>query len=267
MVRKFFLCCGMITFLALAASAQAVNPEIEKMKALVDAGAAPRAALEKMQADLDDQADETILKRTLYATTHIEDISDQDCLDMVAAAQRRVDRKKQRLDELRPLVEQGIYARSALEPIEEELRFRELTLSLAQNRAQSLKQLVEMVKQEQALQEESADARPIRERFDGNGTFSQVQFKSVLLAFERHFNHALPISANGETAVHKAMGFDHRGRVDIALAPDSPEGVWLRQYLEQNKIPFYAFRAAMAGRATAAHIHIGPPSLRLRAAD
>jgi hypothetical protein len=68
----------------------------------------------------------------------------------------------------------------------------------------------------------------------------------------------------GETAVHRALGFDHHGRVDVALYPDTTEGVWLRQYLAQNHIPYIAFRHAVPGKATGAHIHIGPMSTRLK---
>jgi hypothetical protein len=59
------------------------------------------------------------------------------------------------------------------------------------------------------------------------------------------------------------MGFDHRNRVDVAVHPDQPEGVWLRDYLMQNGIPFFAFRQAVRGKATGAHIHIGPISTRI----
>jgi hypothetical protein len=85
----------------------------------------------------------------------------------------------------------------------------------------------------------------------------------VEAAFRRHFGKPMPVSARGETAVHKAMGFDHRGRVDVALQPDGAEGSWLRQYLIEQGIPFYAFRQAIPGKATGAHIHIGPSSTRL----
>jgi len=85
----------------------------------------------------------------------------------------------------------------------------------------------------------------------------------VETAFEREFGKPLPVSAMGETAVHRALGFDHRGRVDVALNPDAPEGAWLRAYLTVNHIPFFAFRQAVPGKATGAHIHIGPMSARL----
>jgi hypothetical protein len=83
----------------------------------------------------------------------------------------------------------------------------------------------------------------------------------------RQFGKSLPVSAKGDTALHRSLGFDHRGRVDIALNPDQREGAWLRSYLQKAKLPYYAFRAAVRGKATAPHIHMGPPSTRYRVAD
>ena len=83
-------------------------------------------------------------------------------------------------------------------------------------------------------------------------------------AYQGRFGKPLPVSALGETAVHKSLGFDHRGRVDVALFPDAPEGVWLREYLTSHHIPYFAFRHAIPGKATGAHIHIGPGSTRIR---
>jgi hypothetical protein len=108
------------------------------------------------------------------------------------------------------------------------------------------------------------DAAPhLSERFDGDGSFSAAEFHKIEAAFEAHFAKPLPVSAMGETAVHRALGFDHRGRVDVALNPDQLEGKWLRGYLEANRIPFFAFWQAVPGKATGAHIHIGPMSTRL----
>lgn len=59
------------------------------------------------------------------------------------------------------------------------------------------------------------------------------------------------------------MGLDHRGRVDVALTPDSVEGLWLRRLLENMRIPYLAFKGALAGAATGPHIHIGLGSSRL----
>jgi hypothetical protein len=63
------------------------------------------------------------------------------------------------------------------------------------------------------------------------------------------------------------MGLDHRNRVDVALNPETSEGLWLRQLLEKLHIPYLAFRSAVAGAATAPHIHIGTGSSRLKLAS
>ena len=39
---------------------------------------------------------------------------------------------------------------------------------------------------------------------------------------------------------------------------------WLRQYLAEHRIPYFAFRQAVPGKATGAHIHLGPVSTRLK---
>src|SRR5438445_93183 len=82
----------------------------------------------------------------------------------------------------------------------------------------------------------------------------------VELDFEKQFGKPLPVSAMGETAVHRSLGFDHRGRVDVAIHPDQPEGRWLLEYLVEKHIPYFAFRQAVPGKATGAHIHLGPLS-------
>jgi len=222
--------------------------------------------LDKLTSSAADVQDDIILKRTLYGTLKPDDISLEDAQVMLDAAKRRADRVSEKIAEVKPLIEQGILARNELKPLEEELEFRQKTLELAEGRSKFLHELAEMARVEQSAEQDDGP-KPIQERFDGNGRFDSLLMKKIVFAYERQFAHAMPISANGETAVHKAMGFDHRGRVDVALQPDSPEGVWLRRFLEQEQIPYYAFRAAVAGRATAAHIHIGPPSTKLRVAD
>jgi hypothetical protein len=100
------------------------------------------------------------------------------------------------------------------------------------------------------------------ERFEGAGIFGELHFRRVQKAFEAKFGRPLPVSAQGQTELHNALGYDHRGRVDVALHPDAPEGHWLREYLVKEQIPYFLFRAAMAGSATGPHFHLGPPSRR-----
>jgi len=109
------------------------------------------------------------------------------------------------------------------------------------------------------------EPKAFSQRRPGLGTFDETRdLQAIEKAFEAEFDRPLPISADGETDVHRALGFDHRGRVDVAIDPRAPEGVWLRRYLRSRKIPYYAFTSAVAGKATAAHIHIGPGSTRLQ---
>src|SRR5262245_36797029 len=63
---------------------------IEKLRALVAAGAAPRAQLDKAEDQLADAEDVAYLRRSLYGQELTEDQSDE----MVAAAKRRLERRK-----------------------------------------------------------------------------------------------------------------------------------------------------------------------------
>lgn len=103
-------------------------------------------------------------------------------------------------------------------------------------------------------------------RFNGGGAWSLADTPKLQQFFSKNFGRALPISAYGQTATHDHLQFDHRAAVDVALHPDSSEGRLLISHLRQNGIPFIAFRTAVAGSATGAHIHIGRPSPSMRAA-
>jgi hypothetical protein len=81
--------------------------------------------------------------------------------------------------------------------------------------------------------------------------------------FRRTFNRALPVSAYGQTPVHDKLGFDHRNALDLALHPDTPEGRAVMDWLRRAGLSFIAFRGAVSGSATGAHIHVGEPSARV----
>jgi hypothetical protein len=80
--------------------------------------------------------------------------------------------------------------------------------------------------------------------------------------FVSKFGRTLPVSAFGQTRLHNRLGFDHRNSVDVALSPDSAEGRALLGKLRGFGVPFIAFRKAIPGIATGAHIHVGRPSPR-----
>ena len=100
-------------------------------------------------------------------------------------------------------------------------------------------------------------------RYTGTAHWALADAAKVGSYFISHFGHQMPISAYGQTATHDRLGFDHRNSVDVAVHPDSAEGQALMAYLKSAGIPFIAFRHAVAGSATGAHIHIGYPSHRI----
>lgn len=246
--------------------------ELARIDQLVQIGALPRVRLEEAQRNLEDAQDEAILERTLYGDLQVTNINDQVTDEMVAAAQRRVERQIVNLQQAQKLVTDGIAAQSTLTPIQEELATRRTNLNLAHSRATLMAEMVALAKYEKAAAEIHESTSIAfqdaftggMEHYEGSGLFRESKdLKPLATAFEQKFDHPLPISAEGETKLHQALGFDHRGRVDVAVSPNGPEGIWLVRYLKARKIPFYAFTRAIPGKATAAHIHIGPGSTRL----
>jgi hypothetical protein len=268
-VAALFVSAGLLTA-QQSPEMQRAQQEITRLKELVAAGAVARARLQSAQAALDDARDAEVLQRTLYGRLTVQDLTEDQSREMVEAAQRRFERQKQKLEQQERLVEAGVIARGELVPLREELESRRLTVELAHSRARLLDEIAEMARREEAAEVAKATPQandPVMEHFEGDGHFSAVDLMGLQSAFQKKFHKPLPISANGETSVHRALGFDHRGRVDVAINPDQAEGLWLRAYLESNDIPYYAFRTAVPGKATGAHIHIGPGSVRLRVAD
>lgn len=246
--------------------------EIARLSELVTAGAVAPARLQEAANALSDANDAEILYRTLYGPLTVQDLTEEQAKDMLAAAHRRMERQTERIARIRKLVDAGVMAPGEMTALGEELASRKLTVDLAEGRARLLAEIAEMARREQEIEIVAGPSMPrftgrAIEHFEGDGQFNSQELKAVTIAFEKKFRRPLPISANGDTQFHRALGFNHRGRVDVAIVPDEREGVWLRTYLESNDIPYYAFRAAVAGKASGAHIHIGPGSTRLRAAD
>jgi hypothetical protein len=265
-------CFGLVLAVCVGANGAQTNDapevararaEVQQLRALVEAGAAPRTQLQKAEEALADAQDAAILQGTLYS----QDLTAEQTDDMMAAAGRRFDRRRKALDEAQRLVEAGAASRVSLGAFLVELDRARKESELIELRASQVHELTEMAQVEEALvtklAEAPAQAPQFADRYAGDGIFTTGALSRVEMAFAMHFGKPLPVSAMGETAVHRALGFDHRGRVDVALHPDQPEGVWLRAYLTENRIPYFAFRQAVPGKATGAHIHIGPMSTRL----
>jgi hypothetical protein len=237
---------------------------------LVSEGALPFIRLKKAQEGVQDALDMSLLKQSLYTTDLLPEEADQ----MVLVAQRMLIRRQRTLMETQELVSAGVISRSEAETSTADLDRAQRELDWAEDRAKLVEQLAENARIQKGIAslEIQAESRPdwagkVYTHFDGSGVFTQADLQKMEFDYIVKFARPLPISAEGETALHRSLGFDHRGRVDVALNPDAPEGEWLLRYLESKRIPYFAFRAAVAHKATGAHIHVGPQSTKLTLSD
>jgi len=229
---------------------------------LVQHGVLPPNDQLKAQDDLSNALDMSILRYSAYTSDLLPEQADQ----MVAVAERLYLRSQKRSIQAAQLVATGIMARAEAESSGADVMSAKLQLDLAIERARLVKDMAlqkSLVEAEDEVENHPEWNGKVYTRYDGNGVFTRTDFDKISAAFYSNFRHMIPVSADGQTAVHTSMGFNHAGRVDIALSPDQPEGVWLMRYLEKNHIPYYAFRSAVAHKATGAHIHLGPGSTKL----
>jgi hypothetical protein len=170
------------------------------------------------------------------------------------------------------LYAQGIISRRDLEASEQAVKEAQARLDQARKQITESDQLVAEAKAEMEMAKRIAvPSRAARGytatstvmRYGGAGGWSLSQAAQVQSFFASKFGRQLPVSAYGQTSTHNRMGFNHRNSVDVAIHPDSAEGRSLIAYLRSAGIPYIAFRSAVAGAATGAHIHIGYPSSRL----
>lgn len=241
--------------------------QIQKM---VSAGALPLIQLKRAQGELQDALDLSVLKQSLT----INDLLPEEADQLVALAQRMVVRRQRALLEMQELVSAGILARSEADTSNADLDRAKEQLDLAESRAKLVAQLAENARIQKGIAnlELQAESHPdwagqVYTHYEGSGVFTPAELQQLQADYASRFAKPLPISAEGETAVHRSLGFDHRGRVDVAVTPDQPEGLWLMRYLESKRIPYFAFRAAVPHKATGAHIHVGPESTRLALSD
>lgn len=237
-----------------------------QMKKLVLLGAVPALRLRKAQEEVQDALDMSLLKKSLYS----RDLTPGQINQLVFVAQKMVYRRQKSMAEMQELVNTGVVSRTEAEATPADVDRAQKELDVAEARAKLIQNLAESLRIERmfASVETEAESHPewngkVYLKYDGSGVFSRGDLIGVEAAFIGKFLKPLPVSADGETFVHRSLGFDHRGRVDVAVSPDQPEGAWLMKYLEGKHIPYFAFRTAVPGRATGAHIHLGPQSTRL----
>jgi len=99
-------------------------------------------------------------------------------------------------------------------------------------------------------------------RYNGAAVWNLSDAWKVQRFFLDAFRKPLPIAAFGQGSIHDRWRLDHHNALDVSLHPDGPEGQAVLGFLRANGIPYLAFREAIPGTATGAHIHIGRPSHR-----
>ena len=178
------------------------------------------------------------------------------------------------LEKRKELFAQGIISKRELEAAEQAVKEAQARLDQSRKQITESDQLIAEVKAEQEMARlkparpatslaRSYSATPAIIRNGGSGGWTLAQASKVQNFFSGSFGRSLPVSAFGQTATHDQMRFDHRNSMDVAVHPDSAEGKALIAYLRGNGIPFLAFRSAVAGAATGAHIHVGYPSHKI----
>lgn len=180
----------------------------------------------------------------------------------VKAASETVERRK-------ALVEQQIVSKRELEESERALGAAQAKVTETRRQMMEADQLIAEATAEKQLALMPAPrigatvSNAVLIRYSGSHWVLADSAK-VQSFFLGQFHRALPISAFGQTATHTQLGFDHSNAMDVAVHPDSTEGQALMAYLRSHGIPFIAFRQAVSGSATGAHIHVGYPSHRIR---
>jgi hypothetical protein len=262
-VKLIFHLTFCLLVIATALPAQdpiAAAAELERTRQLVAAGALPRAALEEAE-----RASEKARLQQQMRDFVRRDVGMEELGDMLEAAARLRDLAREEFELVRARVEAGAVPAQELEPARESLQSAEKQLALAEQRGKLVRQLAQIASAEERFDE--LEEEDLAFAFVGEGGFSDEDLLAVDGIFYEFWGQALPISARGDTELHRSMGFDHTGRVDVALHPDDDEGDFLIELLESWGIPFIAFRSAVPGQATGPHIHIGLPSPRLEEAE
>ena len=240
---------GGLLCLACAGALLAQSPPLSDAEADLRDDALIRSALEAH-----------ISVEDIYASTATQEFVARQADEIVAASQRRIVRAEKRVEDARAALAGGVDPKKTLDPLFAEVQNRIRVGYEVLDRANILKEIVRGARSEARRRGGKGTAMV---RYDGNRRFSGSDLRIVEKAYEMRFHRQLPISADGQTSLHTALGFDHRGRVDVALSPDQTEGLWLCNYLRTLRIPYFAFRKAIPGSATSAHIHIGPGSARM----
>ena len=241
-LKTFIITILLVTGLAANARAERLN----------DAKPKPASPLAQASSKLVDAANQ--YKKSVETLIPIYESA-------VASATEALEKRKE-------LFAKGLISKQELDSGEQALKQAKATLDQARGQIADTDHVIAEAAEEEKVSRPNVanpkgyTTRNAIMRYDGGGGWNLAQAVQVQGFFASKFGQQLPISAYGQTATHNRLGFDHRNSVDVAVHPDSSAGIELMTYLRANGIPFLAFRSAVPGSATGAHIHIGYPSHR-----
>lgn len=256
-LRVLWIFLGLLPGLPPLRAAVETEAELRRIEELVAAGALPRRALGRAQREFLQSGYRKTLRRTLLK----EDLSEAEIPAMLDAAKGLRDAAKEHLDTVMKQVDAGVLPFRQLAEATEALESARRQLGLAETRADLVRQMSRMVSAESYFDE--LEREELAYKFEGFTLFEMDALNEIDELYYRVFGEPPPISAEGDTPLHRSLGLDHTGRVDIAVHPDSEEGMYLTFLLEGWGIPYIAFRSAVPGQSTGPHIHVGPPSERI----
>src|SRR5580704_14610433 len=127
---------GLILLLfATAALAQtAIDPEVaraqielNRIRVMVETGGLPRAQLQKAEAAVEDAQDAVTIRKSIYS----QDLTDDQADELVAAANRRFERRKKAYDDAKKLVDAGVMASQSLVNLLQDMDFARKEYGLA----------------------------------------------------------------------------------------------------------------------------------------
>ena len=194
------------------------------------------------------------LRRTLLS----EDLELSEIRTMLDAATGLERIVRERFEIALMQVEAGVIPANQLREARDALDVAKRQAELAESRANLVRQMDRM-ERAQSYREELEGGEPTF-RFYGFDEYQQELLVEIGDMYRQAFGRDPPVSAEGDTDFHRSMGLDHTGRIDVAVHPDSDEGMFLSYMLETLGIPYIAYRIAVPGRSTGPHIHVGPPS-------
>lgn len=258
-LRQRYICVVFIvcSTVAWANDPPPASPEQERLNALVKEGVLPRNAIKEAADGQERIRLEGIVRDTLVA----RELTVRQIPEMMRAVTALRDLSRADMARARELADAGALPLQQLEKIKDASDFAERRFELAEKRASLVRAMATMARAEDLVDELKEEELAFA--YVSESEEWREDLYTIDAAFYAEFGRALPISADGATALHRSLGYDHTGRADVALHPDDPEGLFLIDLLYAWDIPFIAFRSSVPGQSTGPHIHVGPRSERI----